>query len=75
MTQKTKLSTVYVSHKFKRQNLNWEERKFQNENGDFSRERTSYFSLDLQAIQQSAVFGTRRRTAQRGKGFVWVPDL
>ena len=35
----------------------------------------SSFSLDLQAIQPSAVFGTRRRTALRGEGFTWVPDL
>ena len=35
----------------------------------------SSFSLDLQAIQSSAVFGTRRRTALRGEGFAWVPDL
>ena len=26
-------------------------------------------------IRPSAVFGTRRRTALRGEGFAWVPDL
>ena len=26
-------------------------------------------------IRSSAVFGTRRRTALRGEGFAWVPDL
>ena len=33
------------------------------------------FSLEYQAIRPSAVFGTRRRTALRGEGFVWVSDL
>ena len=35
----------------------------------------SYFSIDLRVIRPSAVFGTRRRTALRGEGFSWVPDL
>ena len=39
------------------------------------REKVSDFSLDLRQIRSSAVFGTRRRTALRGEGFVWVPDL
>ena len=38
------------------------------------RERTSSFSLSFYAIRPSAVFGTRR-TALRGEGFMWVPDL
>ena len=38
------------------------------------RER-EHFSLDLYAIRPSAVFGTRGRTALRGEGFAWVPDL
>ena len=38
------------------------------------RER-EYFCLDLYAIQPSATFGTRERTALRGEGFAWVPDL
>ena len=33
------------------------------------------FSLSFCAIRLSAVFGTRRRTALRGEGFAWVPDL
>ena len=37
------------------------------------RERVCNFSLDLREIRPSAVFGTRRRTALRGEGFVWVP--
>ena len=37
--------------------------------------RRSDFSLKIRAIRPSAVFGTRRRTALRGEGFVWVPDL
>ena len=44
------------------------------ENGGF-REKVSDFSLDLYAIQPSAVFGTRRRTDLRGEDFAWVPDL
>ena len=44
------------------------------ENGGF-REKVSDFSLDLRQIRSSAVFGTRRRTALRGEGFAWVPDL
>ena len=35
----------------------------------------SGFSLEIRTIQPSAVFGTRRRTALRGEGFAWVPDL
>ena len=38
-------------------------------------ERRSDFSLEIQAIRPSAVFGTRRKTALRGEGFAWVPDL
>ena len=39
------------------------------------REKVSDFSLDLRQIRPSAVFETRRRTALRGEGFAWVPDL
>ena len=35
----------------------------------------SSFSLSFCVIRPSAVFGTRRRTALRGEGFAWVPDL
>ena len=38
-------------------------------------ERESSFCLEIRAIRPLAVFGTRRRTALRGEGFVWVPDL
>ena len=41
----------------------------------FCSERGSNFSLEIRAIRQSAVFGTRSRTALRGEGFAWVPDL
>ena len=41
----------------------------------FSREIVFSFSLDFYVIQLSAVFGTRRKTALRGEGFAWVPDL
>ena len=43
-------------------------------NGGF-REKVSDFSLDFGQIRPSAVFGTRRRTALRGEGFAWIPDL
>ena len=39
------------------------------------RERECNFSLKYRAIQPSAVFGTRRRTALRREGFAWVPDF
>ena len=39
------------------------------------RERECNFSLKYRAIRPSAVFGTRRKTALRGEGFAWVPDL
>ena len=39
------------------------------------RERSLSFSLDLQEIRPSVVFGTRRRTALRREGFAWVSDL
>ena len=39
------------------------------------RECLPSFSLSFCAIRPSAVFGTRRRTALRGEGFAWVPDL
>ena len=32
-------------------------------------------SLEIRTIRPSTVFGTRRKVALRGKGFVWVPDL
>ena len=41
----------------------------------FSSERESSFSLKIRAIRPSEFFGTRRRTALRGVGFAWVPDL
>ena len=44
-------------------------------NGVFLGERKSSFSLKIRAIRPLAVFGTRRRTALRGEGFAWVPDL
>ena len=45
-----------------------------NENGGF-REKVFDFSLDLRQIRPSAVFGPRRRTALRGEGYAWTPDL
>ena len=37
--------------------------------------RRSGFSLEYREIRPLAVFETRRRTALRGEGFTWVPDL
>ena len=39
------------------------------------RERVSGFSLEYREIRLSAAFGARGRTALRGEGFAWVPDL
>ena len=75
MTQKRKLSTVFVSHKFKRQNVNWEGRKVAERKCQLFSVRESSFSLEIRAIRPSAIFGTRRRAALRGEGFAWVPDL
>ena len=41
----------------------------------FCSERRSDFFLEIRKIRPLAVFGTRRRTALRGEGFAWVPDL
>ena len=38
-------------------------------------ERECDISLRFRAIRSSAVFGTRRKTVLRRKGFTWVPDL
>ena len=54
----------------------WEKKKRTSSHFSFEfSERESSFSLKVRAIRPSAVFGTRRRTALRGKGFAWVPDL
>ena len=37
--------------------------------------RESCFSLEYREIRPSAVFGARGRTALRGEGFAWIPDL
>ena len=37
--------------------------------------RRSGFSLEYREIRPLAVFETRRRTALRGEGLAWVPDL
>ena len=39
------------------------------------RVRVSSFSLKIRTIRPSVVFETRGRTALRGEGFAWVPDL
>ena len=38
-------------------------------------ERVFDLSLSFRQIRPSAVFGTRRKTALRGEGFAWIPDL
>ena len=35
----------------------------------------TFFSLEIRAIRQSGVVGTRREAVLRGEGFAWVPDL
>ena len=42
---------------------------------DLSLVRESSFSLEILAIQPSAVFGTRRETALRGAGYAWTTNL
>ena len=39
------------------------------------RERRLDFSLSFRQIQPTAVVGTRRKAALRGKAYVWVPNL
>ena len=39
------------------------------------KERVYGFSLEYREIRPSAAFGARGRTAPRGEGFAWVPDL
>ena len=51
------------------------QQEMQNRNGALGRERRFDFSLKIQAIRPSAVFGTRRRTALRGEGYAWTLDL
>ena len=75
MTLKTKVNSI-VSYIEKGKRKTWRGRKGDARGFVFiSRERESHFSLDLRAIRPSAVFGTRRKTALRGEGFAWVPDL
>ena len=66
-------SSPSLSQEEKREKQNLRCSKFQFER-NLERERGN-FSLEIHAIQPLAVFGTRRRTALRGEGFVWVPDL
>ena len=42
---------------------------------DIFRESVCDFSLGLQEIRPSAVFGARRKAALRGKSFAWVQNL
>ena len=74
--KKKKNATMHISYNLKNQKLgsSRKQREMQQRFGSFFRER-DHFSLDYWAIQPSAVFGTRRKAARRGKGFAWVPDL
>ena len=42
---------------------------------DVLRERRTSSSLEIRAIQPSAVFGTRRKAVVRGASYAWTPDL
>ena len=55
--------------------MNGKKRRYSGQTWRNPRERTSDFSLEIRTIRPSAVFGTRRKTALRGEGFAWVPDL
>ena len=60
----------------KQRGKTWERKKRTSSHFSFEfSERESSLSLKVLAIRPSTVFGTRRRTALRGKGFVWVPNL
>ena len=72
---KDKSRIVLVFFKTKSKKKRGIQGKMPNANGDFFREMMSSFSLEIRVIRSSAVFGTRRRTALRGEGFAWVPDL
>ena len=61
--------------KSKEQKRDLQTSDFQYPKWSFFGERRSNFSLKIRAIRPSTVFGTRRRTALRGEGFAWVPDL
>ena len=39
------------------------------------RKKRSSFSLEIQAIRPSAVFGPRRKNVLRRAGYAWTPDL
>ena len=46
-----------------------------NENGVFSRERESSFSLRSREIGPLDFDGVRRENVLRGAGYAWTPDL
>ena len=76
--EKDKTLNSIVSHKFKeakkkkreRESSSWGKTEM-----EVLRERRTSFSLEIRAIRQSAVFGTRRKAALRGGGYAWTPDL
>ena len=77
MTLKTKVNSV-VSYIEKGKKENVERKKMGDAEGFGSHflERECVFLLSKNsAIRPSAVFGTRRKTALRGEGIAWVPDL
>ena len=69
MTLKTKVNSV-VSY-IEKGKIKREEEEKGDAGGHFQtfRERGSSFSLSFCSIRPSAVFGTRRKAAQRGEGF------
>ena len=57
------------------ENVKWERKRCSRrgeEENDGSRERVSDFSLEIHAIQPSAVFGPRRKNVP---GYAWTLDL
>ena len=42
---------------------------------EFSRERRSSFSLEIEAIEPLDFDGARRGNVLRGAGYAWTPDL
>ena len=68
-------STHLLQIETKKKKGEWRTSSYWNENGVEFRVRRSNFSLEIRAIRQLAIFGTRRKAALRGEGFAWVPDL
>ena len=66
---------ICLLQKGKREKREWEKEGCSGQTWRNCSERESSFSLEIRAIRSSVVFGTRRRTALRGEGFAWIPEL